>query len=182
MCVKPAPYILTPVQRCPAACWNRRWCVWEPPKAECLERPREEGDRRKAVQWGSRDDHEHREHFTEAAGRSAGDAQAKVPEVVHVKREQACRSVMGDHKGAALSKHLEQKKIKPILHHLCIFSPFYLHTLHQELFMHEMQVPLNCSGVAAVSDSSSIAQLWNYCFILGPSVHTAHFPLCSAGN
>lgn len=75
-----------------------------------------------------------------------------------------------------------KKKIKPISHHLYIFSPFYSCTLHQELFMHEMQVPVNCSGVAAVSDSSSTTQLWNYCFILGPSVHTAHFPLCSAGN
>lgn len=80
--------------RCSAARWNWHWCVWEPPKAECLERPSEEGDWRKAVQRGSRDDHEHREHFTEAAGWSAGDAQAKDPEVDQLKREQGCRSVM----------------------------------------------------------------------------------------
>lgn len=47
-----------------------------------------------------------------------------------------------------------------------------LHFVHarftKELFIHEMKVPSSCSGVAAQIPVPH-TQLWNYCFVLGPS-------------
>lgn len=71
-----------------AACWDWPGCVRGPCEAGCLEGPREEGDRRKAVRRGSRVDHEGQEPPAEAAGGATGAAQAKVPEAVPLRGEQ----------------------------------------------------------------------------------------------
>lgn len=61
--------------------------------------------------------------------------------------------------------------------------PFCAHVLHEELVVH-VQAVQSCSGGAAAQNHIPAPhnQLWSRCFPAGQPVHTAHFPLCSAGN
>lgn len=72
---------------CSAACWNWLGCVRRPAEADRLERPPEEGARRKVVRRSSRVDHECQKPGAEDEEQQGpGAAQTKVPEDFQLKR------------------------------------------------------------------------------------------------